>query len=457
MMDSGTGSRAYISAAKGCDADGGLMAELGTKQNKKKLLLVSPMLHQGGFERICVATARLLSPYFDVTTAIFDDADIAYDVTGLSIVNLNLPVKQGKIGKAVNLLRRIRALKALKKHLGTDVTYSFGQTANLVNCNARANDKVICGLRSYQDFDNPEKIRMFCRKADLIACCSREMEKQIREDYGCDRTFTLYNPVRIPEDAAGSGSGMQAASAGNSKPGDTSIGLETPLWDDKEGLTQFLSKHGQLVMSMGREDDVKGFWHLIKAFSIVSGALTGKDSGKDAAERAPGKASGEGTEAERTPGLIIMGDGTFDEYRKLAQELGIGEHVFFTGVMKKPFPLLKKASAYALTSSMEGFPNALVEAMALGVPAIASDCMTGPAEIIHTKDGNAGVLLPVFSDHKDLDAGSISEEDVRLADEILKILRNPALASEISSKGKIRAADFSEEAYINNCLEFFKS
>ena len=435
MMDSGTGSRAYISAAKGCDADGGLMAELGTKQNKKKLLLVSPMLHQGGFERICVATARLLSPYFDVTTAIFDDADIAYDVTGLSIVNLNLPVKQGKIGKAVNLLRRIRALKALKKRLGTDVTYSFGQTANLVNCNARANDKVICGLRSYQDFDNPEKIRMFCRKADLIACCSREMEKQIREDYGCDRTFTLYNPVRIPEDAAGSG--------------------ETPPWDEKEGLTQFLSKHGQLVMSMGREDDVKGFWHLIKAFSIVSGALTGEDSGKDAAERAPGKASGEGTAAERTPGLIIMGDGTFDEYRKLAQGLGIGEHVFFTGVMKKPFPLLKKASAYALTSSMEGFPNALVEAMALGVPAIASDCLTGPAEIIHTKDGDAGVLLPVFSDHKDLDAGSIPEEDVRLADEILKILKDPALATDLSAKGKTRAADFSEEAYINNCLEFF--
>lgn len=437
MMDSGTGSRAYISAAKGCDADGGLMAEPGTKQNKKKLLLVSPMLHQGGFERICVATARLLSPYFDVTTAIFDDADIAYDVTGLSIVNLNLPVKQGKIGKAVNLLRRIRALKALKKHLGTDVTYSFGQTANLVNCNARANDKVICGLRSYQDFDNPEKIRMFCRKADLIACCSREMEKQIREDYGCDRTFTLYNPVRIPEDASGSG--------------------ETPPWDEKEGLTQFLSKHGQLVMSMGREDDVKGFWHLIKAFSIVSGALTGEDSGKDAAERAPGKASGEGAAVERAPGLIIMGDGTFDEYRKLAQELGIGEHVFFTGVMKKPFPLLKKASAYALTSSMEGFPNALVEAMALGVPAIASDCMTGPAEIIHTKDGDTGVLLPVFSDHKDLDAGSIPEEDARLADEILKILKDSALATELSAKGKIRAAAFSEEAYINNCLEFFKS
>ena len=47
------------------------------------------------------------------------------------------------------------------------------------------------------------------------------------------------------------------------------------------------------------------------------------------------------------------------------------------------------------------------------------------------------------------------EEDVRLADEILKILREPALATDLSAKGKTRAADFSEEAYINNCLEFF--
>ncbi len=417
------------------------MAEQDAKQNKKKLLLVSPMLHQGGFERICVATARLLAPYYDITTAIFDDADIAYDVTGLSIVNLDLPVKQGRIGKAVNLLRRIRALKALKKRLHTDVTYSFGQTANLVNCNARAGDRVICGLRSYQDFDNPEKIRMFCKKADLIACCSKEMEKQIREDFGCDRTFTLYNPVRIPEDTTGEpGSGK---------------GPEVPLWDEKEGLAQFLSGHGKLVMSMGREDDVKGFWHLIKAFSLVSRELAGSICSKGAAAGADGADDRPAGGGDPAPGLIIMGDGTFGEYRKLAQDLGIGGHVFFTGVMKKPFPLLKKASVYALTSIREGFPNALVEAMALGVPSVASDCMTGPEEIIRTKDGDAGVLLPVFSERKDLDAASIPEEDARLADEILEILRDPVLAGELSAKGMARAADFTEEAYIRNCLEHF--
>ena len=53
--------------------------------SKKKLLLVVPMLHQGGFERVCVRTARIMEPWFEVTIAMFSDADIAYDITGRCI------------------------------------------------------------------------------------------------------------------------------------------------------------------------------------------------------------------------------------------------------------------------------------------------------------------------------------------------------------------------------------
>lgn len=50
------------------------------------------MLHQGGFERVCVRTARILRNDFEVTIAMFSDADIAYDINGLSVVNLDVPV-----------------------------------------------------------------------------------------------------------------------------------------------------------------------------------------------------------------------------------------------------------------------------------------------------------------------------------------------------------------------------
>ena len=54
------------------------------EQVKPRLLLVVPMLHQGGFERVCVRTARILRNDFEVTIAMFSDADIAYDINGLS-------------------------------------------------------------------------------------------------------------------------------------------------------------------------------------------------------------------------------------------------------------------------------------------------------------------------------------------------------------------------------------
>ena len=57
-------------------------------------MLISPMLHQGGFERVCITTARLMEPYFDVTIVIFNSANIAYDVKGLHIIDIQMGVKR---------------------------------------------------------------------------------------------------------------------------------------------------------------------------------------------------------------------------------------------------------------------------------------------------------------------------------------------------------------------------
>ena len=56
----------------------------------KKVLLIVPALHQGGFEKVCVVTARLLQPYYQVKIVIFDSRDIAYDIRGLEVADLHL-------------------------------------------------------------------------------------------------------------------------------------------------------------------------------------------------------------------------------------------------------------------------------------------------------------------------------------------------------------------------------
>ena len=53
-------------------------------KGKKNLLLLCPMLHQGGFERVCIKTARLMQEFYNVYIVIFSSKDINYDITSLS-------------------------------------------------------------------------------------------------------------------------------------------------------------------------------------------------------------------------------------------------------------------------------------------------------------------------------------------------------------------------------------
>ena len=89
---------------------------------KKKLMLISPMLHQGGFERICVLTARLLARSYQVMIVVFSMEDIAFDISGLQVVDLNLKARPGRLGKLLNLLKRGVKLTILQKKSGTDIS-----------------------------------------------------------------------------------------------------------------------------------------------------------------------------------------------------------------------------------------------------------------------------------------------------------------------------------------------
>ena len=136
---------------------------------KKKLMLISPMLHQGGFERVCITTARLMEPYFDVTIVIFNSANIAYDVEGLHIIDIQMGVKKGILRKLWNIVRRSAKVRQLKKHMKPDIVYSFGPTANMVNAFSKTGkEKVWLGLRNYTDVEERLKIKLFTRRADLM-------------------------------------------------------------------------------------------------------------------------------------------------------------------------------------------------------------------------------------------------------------------------------------------------
>ena len=63
------------------------------------------------------------------------------------------------------------------------------------------------------------------------------------------------------------------------------------------------------------------------------------------------------------------------------------------GFVANPYMYFSKAAAYVLSSDYEGLPTALVEALACGAPAVATNCPSGPSEIL--QDGKYGILTPV--------------------------------------------------------------
>lgn len=91
---------------------------------------------------------------------------------------------------------------------------------------------------------------------------------------------------------------------------------------------------------------------------------------------------------------IVAGKGSQREaLRSLAVELGIDDAVSIPGYVENPYRLMHEASAFLLTSRYEGLPTVIIEALACGCPVVATDCPSGPREIL--VDGEYGRLAAV--------------------------------------------------------------
>jgi len=93
--------------------------------------------------------------------------------------------------------------------------------------------------------------------------------------------------------------------------------------------------------------------------------------------------------------LKIYGDGELlDELKAFAKTCGVEESVFFPGYAKNIHEIMARAGIFALTSDYEGLSNSMLEALAIGVPTVCTDCPPGGAKL-YIEDGVSGMLVPV--------------------------------------------------------------
>ncbi len=163
------------------------------------------------------------------------------------------------------------------------------------------------------------------------------------------------------------------------------------------------------ILAVGRFVDQKDFPTLIQAFSVIKHKLDCN--------------------------LVILGDGPQRlKIEKLVTDLDLTDRVFLPGYLPNPFPVYKNASLFVLSSIFEGFGNVIVEALALGVPVVATRCPGGPKDIL--EEGRYGRLVPM-SDSK------------TMAEAILAELSNPVPSATLKTRARDFHVDRVAEIYLS--------
>jgi glycosyltransferase involved in cell wall biosynthesis len=194
--------------------------------------------------------------------------------------------------------------------------------------------------------------------ADGIVAVSQGVAKDLSDtaNIPLSRIQTIYNPVISPE----------------------------MLDSAKEPLEHewFAPGAPPVILGVGKLESQKDFPNLIRAFAKVRQSQLAR--------------------------LVILGWGPDrPQLEALIKELGLEADVQLLGYMQNPYAYLARSAVFVLSSAWEGLPTVLIEAMALGIPVVSTDCESGPSEIL--ADGKYGYLTPVG-------------DSEALADRILQVL-----------------------------------
>jgi glycosyltransferase involved in cell wall biosynthesis len=129
----------------------------------------------------------------------------------------------------------------------------------------------------------------------------------------------------------------------------------------------FLDREPLVILGVGRLSEPKNFSLLIRAFGLVRRQMQAR--------------------------LLILGDGEERaNLERLVRLLGLESDVSLPGFLPSPFPYMKRAAVFVLSSLWEGLPGVLIEALACGAPVVSTDCLSGPSEILD--GGKYGHLVP---------------------------------------------------------------
>jgi GalNAc-alpha-(1->4)-GalNAc-alpha-(1->3)-diNAcBac-PP-undecaprenol alpha-1,4-N-acetyl-D-galactosaminyltransferase len=310
-----------------------------------RIALIISSLGAGGAERVMSIMANYWAAQNQDVTLITLSSESSdwYKVhSDVKRVGLNLQLPSAHIGVALRRnVQRIKRLRDALRSLRPDVAIVFGDTTNVLTLIASLGLGIPIIVSERNDpRQQPMNLArgilrsILYRYADAVVVQSPAVRDWAKKFVRQNAIHVIPNPVNAPRTAP------------------------------EDSCARVVDS----VVAMGRLTRQKGFDILLPAFKIC---------------------------AERHPSwsLLILGEG---EQRRsleaLVVELGLTGRVRLPGLVQDPTLILRGVDLFIMPSRYEGFPNALLEAMSCGLAVIATDCHSGPREII--RDGIDGMLVP---------------------------------------------------------------
>jgi len=363
------------------------------KMPKKDIALFLPSLRGGGAERVMLTLARNFAERgfaVDLALAEAEGYYLSQVPPEVRVVDLDSRRVLASLPKLVRYLRRehCRALLSAPSHANLVALWAkrlSGVPARVVVREASTLSISSANAPSLRGRFLPYAMRWTYPWADEVIAVSQGGADNLVMTLRLprERAHVIYNPLAIS---------------------DLQKKAQEPLEDP-----WFLPGFPPVVLGVGRLTKAKDFPTLVQAFALVR--------------------------QEHDVRLLILGEGEERPYLDaLARGHSLEESVALPCFAEDPLKYVARGSLFALSSAWEEFPNVLVQAMALGLPVVATNCPSGPAEIL--EGGKWGKLVPVG-------------DPEALARGILETLDSPPKSEDLQERAKA----FSVEAILPQYLE----
>jgi glycosyltransferase involved in cell wall biosynthesis len=339
------------------------IADPAPKDERTKIAIFVPSMAGGGAERGAVKLAEgLVRRGFDVdlVLATAEGPRLGEIPSEVRVVDLGGRRVLGSLPRLTRYLRREkpRGLASVLDHANIVALWArklAGYSGRVVVIEQNTLSEAARNGKSRRDRMMPRLARRFYPWADYVVGVSEGVSEDLAQfvSLPAEKLRVIPNPIVAPELEELARAPVDHA------------------WID--GSTPVLVAAGRLRAQ-------KDFPTLLRAFSLVR--------------------------AKRPVRLLILGEGPERErLEALTRELELTSDVSLPGATTNPYAYMARATAFVLSSRWEGLPTVLIEAMSCGTPVVATDCPSGPREIL--ADGRYGALVPVG----DVDALAAAMED----------------------------------------------